>query len=261
VPFLRWAGSWRERRAVLVLLGFALLSLVGTIVLGRDPGFLIGISLVAGSVIAAIGVQRGAVHRLIPLPALSYLVTITVAGLVHDWGDLNNSKQEITSFLTWIGGAFLGLVAATVLVVLIAFIRWLASKLLVSGQPPGAPSGPGRTASAPPGREPRIGRAPRIPRDYPPGGSAFGDRDDRDPRESRDPRPDTGSRDGRDRDGRDPWGGKGRRDDSWAPRPPGDPGYPRGQRAERAPRDAQGRRRPGDYRDPRATGNIPRDLW
>lgn len=251
-------GAWRERRAVLVLFGIALLSLVGTIAIGHDPGFLIGILLVVGSVIAAIGVQRPAVHKLIPLPALSYLVTTTVAGWVKDQGNINDSKELITSFLTWIGGGFFGLVAATVLVVLITFIRWLASRLLASGQLPAAPSGSGRATPDPASRDPWTDRTPRGdgprrdsapaddrgPRDRAPNGNAFG-----------------GSRDAR--DDRNPRG-----DGPWDPRPPRDT---HGQRTDRGSResqdswDGQGQRRPSDPRDtvrrPRATDSSPRDLW
>jgi hypothetical protein len=259
LPFLRWTGTWRLRRAVLVLVGIAALSLVGTIVIGRDPGFLIAFLLVVGTVVAAVGVERRAVHKLIPLPALCYLVTTTVAGTVHDWSFLNDSKELITSFLTWIGSGFFGLVAAIVLVVLITFIRWLASRLLVSGQLPPAPSGPGRTGSGPASGGPWTGRGPatdgprrgsgapgnRGPRDRGPGGNAFGS-------------------------DRDTWGGNGPRGDSRATRAPGDDRYSRGQRAERPPRDGQGYRNgqgqrrfgdsPEDDHRPRASG-VPRDLW
>ena len=109
--------------------------------------------------VAAIGAQRRAVHKLIPLPALFYLVTSTVAGAANDWTNLKDSKELVTSFLTWIGGGFFGLVVATVLVVLITFIRWLGSRLLVSGQFPDAPSGPGRTVPGPASRPRRDSAA------------------------------------------------------------------------------------------------------
>ena len=177
--------------------------MVATIVIGHDPGFLIGALLVVGSVIAAIGVHRQAVHKLIPLPALSYLVTTTVAGTANDWTNLKDSKEFVTSFLTWIGGGFFGLVAATVLVALITFIRWLGSRLLVSGQLPGTPSGPGRTVSGPASRPRRDGaavgdRTPRDrgPRDRAPSGNAF--TDNRGPRGAAGQSPGRPGRDARD---------------------------------------------------------------
>ncbi|MCW2936063.1 MAG: hypothetical protein JWM19_7025 [Actinomycetia bacterium] len=253
-PGLRWVGAWRERRAVLVLFGIALIGFVATIVIGHDPGFLIGALLVVGSVVAAIGAQRRAVHKLIPLPALCYLVTSTVAGMVNDWKYLNDSKELVTSFLTWIGGGFFGLVVATMLVVLITFIRWLGSKLLVSGQLPDTTPGPRRTVSGPASRPRRDSAAlgdsaPRdpAPRERAPSGNAFGDT--RGPRGTagqspgfrgdRAPRPDRGPRDPD--------------DDLEDPRPPRDA---RGR--DGAPRDGA----PSDgVRRPRPTDSGPRDIW
>jgi hypothetical protein len=261
-PGLRWVGTWRERRAGLVLFAIALVGFVGTVVIGHDPGFLIGALLVVGSVVAAIGAQRRAVHKLIPLPALCYLVTSTVAGVANDWTNLNNSKELVTSFLTWIGGGFFGLVVATVLVVLITFIRWLGSRLLVSGQLTHAP-GLGRTVSGPASRLRRDSAAlgDRAPRDRAPSGNAFGDnlgprgaagqspgrgsrdaRDDASPRADRAPRPDRGPRD----------------EDLEDPRPPRDARGRDGAPRDGAPRDGA----PGDgVRRSRPTDTGPRDIW
>ena len=218
-PGLRWVGAWRGWTAALVLVAVALVGLVGTIIIGHDPGFLIGVSLVVGSVVAAIGAQRRAVHQLIPLPALSYLVISTVAGTANDWSNLDDSKEFATSFLTWIGGGFVGLVAATVLVVLITFVRWLGSKLLVSGQFGDAASGAGRPAPDGGRRDERTASAPRADRgqrDRAPSGNAFGERGPR-ARDDRAPRPDRPPRDGWDRNGRD-WDGS----ETWGGSAPGD---------------------------------------
>jgi len=281
-PGLRWIGSWRGGRAALVLLCIALVGLVATIVVGRDPGFLIGVALIVGALVAAVGARRRSVHTLIPLPAMSYLVVATVAGIAKDYSNLKNTNEFATSFLTWIGGGFFGLVVATVLVVLITFVRWLGSKLLVSGQIPAAASASGRTGSAQSGRDGWTGRPPRGngaaradrgPRDRGPSGNAFGESraararqdgappGDRVPRTERGPRDgaergprdgrDRGPRDGRERgprDGRDGWGASGE-DDLSGPRPSRDA---RGQRDGR-PRD--------DVRRPRPADGGPRDLW
>jgi hypothetical protein len=282
-PLLRWAGSWRTRRAVVVLLGAVLLGVIGTVVIRRDPGFLIGLLIIVGSVVAAIGTRR-AVHRLIPLPALSYLVATFAAGYLHDKSNLNTSKEFYTSFLSWIGSAFFAVVWATVLIVVIAFGRWVMSKRLVSGtltattsaattsaamRPAAgsasaglpAPGQPGRDSRHPWGqRDSRGGRAPRGDardafNDRAPGGNAFGD-----PRGDRGRRGDSDALDDPSRQGdaawpggnRGPHGGRdgnasdpwgGQRDSSWDQRP------------ARDPRDRQVRR------DDRAShdGRVPRD--
>jgi hypothetical protein len=262
-PGLRWVGTWRQRRAVLVLFAIALVGFVGTVVIGHDPGFLIGALLVVGSVVAAIGAQRQAVHKLIPLPALCYLVTSTVAGVANDWTNLKDSNELATSFLTWIGGGFFGLVVATVLVVLITFIRWLGSRLLVSGQFPDAPSGPGRTAPGPASRPRRDSAAlgDRPARDRAPSGNAF--EDNRGPRGAAGQSPGRGSRDARDDAGpradRAPRPDRGLRDEDLGdPRPPRDARGREGSPREGSPRDTAPR---DDARRPRPTDTGPRDIW
>jgi len=268
---LRWIAAWSVRRAVLVLLGFALASLIATIVIGHEPGYLIGLFLVVGSAIAALGARRAA-HRLIPVPALSYLVTTTVAGTVHDQHNLTDTKEFLTSFLTWIGSAFFALVWATVSIIVIAIvggvIRWRRG-----ASPPGAAGaraprpaevqrpgqGPGRGAPGGTSRVPRPPRGGRAPwqasedayGDQAPGGNAFGDtqvvpdaftrdsRRTRNPRADGDPRGDRFARDGREsRDDRrspgdrDGWDDRDRRSGR-------DPRSARDGRSGRSPRDEQ----------------------
>jgi len=286
-PGLRWVGAWSLKRAVWVLLAAALLGMVATIVVGRDPGFLIGLLIIVGSVIAAFGARRRAVHKLLPLPALSYLVTTTIAGMVHERANLNNSKEYVTSFLTWIGSAFFAVVWATVLVAVISLARWLLSKRVVSGNlsasgGPAAGRDPaGRLGAArasglvPPatwsGREVPGSRDVADPRD-PYGGAggdqrSWGDRASPDSRERRDPWGEPGSRD--DTRGYRPnpgqWEG-GRRGDAQNPRRLGDPRDSRDSQDNRNSRDFRGTRDSRDsrdYRDDRRPypGSGPRDLW
>jgi hypothetical protein len=225
-PALRWVGSWSTPRAVLVLLGAALLGLIGTVVIRRDPGFLIGFLLIVGSVVAATGARR-AVHRLIPLPALCYITVTFIAGYLHDRANVTTSKEFYTSFLSWVGSAFFALVWATVLVVVIAFCRWLMSKRLVSGTLPAASSGPGRTASGSSGSDPwgdQDSRGAVNSRAAPDSRDALGTgsfRDSRGPRDSRDP---WGQRDSRGTAFGDPRGDRGGRGDSGSWDGPARPG-------------------------------------
>lgn len=273
---LRWVGTWSGRRAVLVLFGAALLGLIGTVLIGHDPGFLIGFFLLIGSVAAAIGAQRR-VYQLIPLPALSYFVVTTIAGYMHDRSVLNGAKEWATNFLTWIGSAFLALVWATVLVAVIAIARWVIDRRQATGQPSAATTGgtAGRATmsasarpdpwsgrgpldrpSRPGGRGPQPGRDARGAdrdsfADRSPGGNAF-EADsgnpwgDRGPRDSRNPRESRDSRDSR--DDRDSWG---------EPAPRRDRDLNRGQRDDRGQDPYSGPR--DDRRPPPKT--PPRDLW
>jgi len=271
---LRWIAAWSTRRAVLILVAFALVSVIATIVVNRDPGFLIGLFLIIGSVIAALGSRR-AVHRLIPVPALTYLVTTTVVGAVHDRTNLSDTKEFATSFLTWIGSAFFALAWATGLVVVIAIVRGIIAWRRGANRPSPASSRGPRPADAPrpapaSGRDApgATSRSPRAPwhasqdpyGDQAPGGNAFGDtqvvpdafgRSTRRTRTARDQEPQPGA---------DPRGGRTGRDgrvprDERSPRD--DRGYPRDrdgwdrreQRTERPGRDERSGRMPRDEQD------------
>jgi hypothetical protein len=252
-PALRWIGSLPVKGAILVFAGAVLAGTILTIVMGQEPGFLLGLGLVAGSVAATAAVRRGGAHKFIPLPALAYLVAATLAGMAHDSTNLTTSRQFLLDFLTWIGGSFAAVTAATILVVLIALTRWLLSGRLVSGQLPA--TGPTRAQARPASRNPRAGREDWRSDGTGPSQAFRGDRERRDA---------------------DTWAGQGMRDDrgrrdegtrpsqsmpderdTWDRRPGGDP-------RDRRPRDSREDRGPygdEDPRDDRRSPSGPRDLW
>jgi hypothetical protein len=292
-PALSWVGRLPEKGAVLVFAGIMALGTILTVVMGQDPGFLLGLFLILGSVAATAAVRRGAAHKFIPLPALAYLVAATVTGMAHDPESLNSTRQFLLDFLTWIGGAFVAVTASTILVVLIALSRWLLSGRLVSGQLPGGGAGSPRAAARPATRGPRGGRgsyngrddrSPRSSRDQRDDGSPGtsgpwrnqGRLDDRGPRAegtwpsqtfrgNRDQRDDDtwgapSSRDDRGRRDEGTWPSQGMREgrDTWGDRPSG--GDPR----DGHPRDKRHGRGPYVDRDPRDaphSPNGPRDIW
>lgn len=140
---------------MLLFLLFAVVGAVGTVVTKRDPGALLGILIVIGSVVAALCIQRRAVYKLLPLPALSYLVLATMAGAYHD-RKIDVSKTELgLNFLQWMGSGFLAISASTILILVIMGGRLLASRLLVSGEFRAS-------AGRPPAGRPPAGRPPRT---------------------------------------------------------------------------------------------------
>lgn len=203
---------------------------IGTVAAHRDPGFLLGFMIIVGSAIAALCIRRKAVYLLIPLPALTYLVLAFVTGYIHDHA-MGTSKTALASDAAqWLGGGFIGIVVATVLVLLIFGARLLASRQLVSGQF-------SMSGQHSPGE-----RFPRVPMS-PPSRSDRGPRRDRAPWDNPDPWNDRGgagedSRDASDR--RSGWGGGAGRDEIGG----------RGPR-DRGRRDRQGERDPW-YEQPRS---------
>ena len=261
-PSSRWVGGMSPRTAVYVLLAATLLGFIGTVLTGRQPGFLLGFCVIVGSIVAAIGIRRDAVYLIFPLPALAVFLAAVLAGAIHDRAIDTSTTELGASFLQWTASVFFSMCAATILVVVIGGARWLLSRQLVSGQFATSASRPdGRGSHAVPAPGQRAGRDPRNARNNDPWGTADpwsrngpgGQRTNRDPRNPRDPggdrRPPTGSNPPRgnrpgspNRPGdrgtppdRDPWGQPNQWDDrgpaNQPPRPdPRDPRDPWGQR-------------------------------
>lgn len=148
-----------------------MLGAIITVVTGSDPGAVLGDLIVLGAVIAALGVHRSRVHRLFPLPALTYLLLAVITGFIHDSSAATSTTQLGVYFLQWIGSGFFAMFAATLLVGLILGARMLAARQLVSGsftmsQPrPAASRGDGSVLA--PGGRPGSGRDSRDDRRAP----------------------------------------------------------------------------------------------
>lgn len=253
-PALRWLGTLSARIAVYILLGATLLGVVGTLLTGSEPGFLLGFLIIVGSVVAAAGVRRGSLYLLIPLPTLAFFIGAVLTGAVHDRGIDTSTTELGVNFLQWIADVFVAMCAATILVLVIAGGRWLLSKQLVTGQfpmsasrgntgrRPGARPAPGsRAGGGKPSREDRAewGTTPSwTDRDLPGGSRANRDqRDNRDPRGSRGVPPDRGPRGLRDQRDASNRRGAGNQRDGRNQRDDRDIWGPRDQRDTRDPRD------------------------
>jgi hypothetical protein len=210
-PALRWIGTWPAQAAIYIVLAATLLGILGTVVTGNEPGFLLGFLIFIGSVVATLGVRRSALYVVFPLPALANFIGAVVAGAIHDRGIDTSTTELGASFLQWIANVFFAMCATTIIVVVIAGARWLLARQLVTGQfamsADRRPGGGGPRTAPAPGRRPDRGQRPG----------------DRDPWAAVDPWADRagtgGQQAGRDqRDGRDPWGDRRR------PASPGQPG-------------------------------------
>ena len=105
-----------------------LAGLLGTVLAGSEPGLALGAGLIVGTAAGAAAVRPRATYMIIPVPALAYVVAATVAGFIHDHA-IDTSRTALAVGLTqWIAGGFLIMIAATLLAMAIAVIRWLGSR-------------------------------------------------------------------------------------------------------------------------------------
>jgi hypothetical protein len=160
---------------------------IATIVTKSQPGSVLGLFVLAGTVAAALTVQPQTGRLIFPVPALSYLIGALVSGVFYD---RSSNKTEIAvGAAQWVANGFFVMVLATLLAIALTTVRWFMWRR--DQRDPGAPdwSGPAvaRNRTAP---RPQAG-PPRPPGSYPgtlppgPGGTRG-----RDPRAG--PRPDQG---------------------------------------------------------------------
>lgn len=127
-PVPHWWGSRPGRVGVLLVIGGTLAGLLGTVLAGSEPGFVLGAGLIVGTVAGAAAVRPRASYVIIPVPALAYVVAAVLAGFIHDHA-VDTSRAALAVGLTqWIAGGFVIMIAATLLAMAIAAIRWLGSR-------------------------------------------------------------------------------------------------------------------------------------
>ena len=143
---LRWLGTMPTLTATVVLLSATVVGVAATVIAHMEPGNLLGVFVIAGSLAAVLGVRRGAVHLFFPMPALAFFVAAVAAGIVHDRQLASSTAGLGASFTQWVAGIFWPAVVATVLVLLVGGGRWLLKRPLLTSQSPlptGRPAAPG----------------------------------------------------------------------------------------------------------------------
>jgi hypothetical protein len=123
-----------------VVAGAAGAGTVLTVLTRHDPGLVLGVFVVIGTVAACLAVRTGRAYLMVPAPALAYLAGAFVAGLIHDRAaDASRTALAINA-ARWTASGFLAMVAATALAVLIAAARWLLLRRGAAYRRPPAPT-------------------------------------------------------------------------------------------------------------------------
>jgi hypothetical protein len=116
-------GSLPGRLGVSVIIGAAVLGAAATVATGGQPGLLLGLFIVAGTLAAGLAVRARAVYLLIPVPALAYLVAAIAAGLAGGHAGSSHTAMALGA-AQWIASGFLAMAAATALAIGITAVRW-----------------------------------------------------------------------------------------------------------------------------------------
>jgi hypothetical protein len=149
-----WEGSLRGVLGVCVIGCSALIGTVASIVTHSQPGSVLGLFVLAGTVAAALTVQPRTGRLIFPVPALSYLIGALATGVAYD---RSTDKTELAvGAAQWIASGFFVMVLATLLAIALTTVRWFMWRRdQRRPQPPdwSVPSGPAGPAR-PPGAQP-----------------------------------------------------------------------------------------------------------
>ena len=138
--------------AVCLILATAALGAAATIATRSQPGLVLGLFVLAGTVVAALTVEPRAGRLIFPVPALAYLVAALVAGGMYN-RSANNTELAV-GVAQWIANGFFVMVLATLLAIALTTVRWFLWRR--SGRVPLAADWPAEARTA---RPPQTGPA------------------------------------------------------------------------------------------------------
>jgi hypothetical protein len=124
----RLLQAWGSRPArlgpITVIFG-ALAGGLLTVLAGYEPGLLLGLFVIAATVVGALVVRHGASYLVIPVPAVAYFVVAVIAGLIHDRATDNTRTGLAANALQWLAGGFFYMCLATAIAIATGALRWL----------------------------------------------------------------------------------------------------------------------------------------
>ncbi|HWM98331.1 MAG TPA: DUF6542 domain-containing protein [Streptosporangiaceae bacterium] len=122
----RGAGRWGALQGglgVCIIVASAAFGTIATMVTRSAPGFLLGLFVEAGTVVAALAVRPRAGRMIFPVPVLSYLVGALISGFVFNRSGTSKTALAIGA-AQWVANGFFAMSLATVLAVAIITTRW-----------------------------------------------------------------------------------------------------------------------------------------
>ena len=119
----RW-GALQGGLGICVIVASTAVGTIATIVTRSAPGFLLGLFVEAGTVVAALAVRPRAGWMIFPVPVLSYLVGALISGFVYNRSTGTSKTALAIGAAQWIADGFFAMALATVLAITITTVRW-----------------------------------------------------------------------------------------------------------------------------------------
>lgn len=96
-----------------------------TVMADSEPGWLLGLFVVAASAVGTSAVRRTSAYLVIPVPALAYFVAAVIAGLIHDRGVDTSRAILLVNAVQWIANGFVWMFLGTVAAIAVTVGRWV----------------------------------------------------------------------------------------------------------------------------------------
>ena len=119
----RW-GALQGGLGVCIIVASAAVGTVATVVTRSAPGFLLGLLVEAGTVVAALAVRPRRGWMIFPVPVLSYLVGALISGFIYNRSTGTSRTALAIGAAQWVADGFFAMALATVLAVTITGVRW-----------------------------------------------------------------------------------------------------------------------------------------
>lgn len=122
---LRLGGSLSGGLGVAIVAASTALGASATMLTGKEPGSILGVFVIIGTLAAAVAVRPQAGRVILPVPALSYLVAAMVTGVIYDHSaDVSRTALAVNA-AQWVANGFFAMLVATLLAVALVTVRWV----------------------------------------------------------------------------------------------------------------------------------------
>ena len=122
---LRLGGSLSGGLGVAIVAASTALGASATMLMGKEPGSILGAFVIIGTVAAAVAVRPQAGRMILPAPALAYLVAAMVTGVIYDRSADASKTALAINAAQWIANGFFAMALATILAVALVTVRWI----------------------------------------------------------------------------------------------------------------------------------------
>jgi hypothetical protein len=133
---LRLGGSLSGGLGVAIVAASTALGASATMLMGKEPGSILGGFVIIGTIAAAVAVRPQAGRVILPVPALAYVVAAMVTGVIYDRSADASKTALAINAAQWIADGFFAMALATILAVVLVTGRWV----LWRRQQPGSPA-------------------------------------------------------------------------------------------------------------------------